>query len=202
MSGKLQETEVKLYVPDLTALAERIEQAGGSLTAPRILERNTRYDNAYGDFADSGTVLRLRQDSRVRLTYKDGERVVGQFGATRFEAEVTINDFDTMEIILNRLGYMPAWKYEKFRTTYTLMDTEIVLDEMPFGNFAEIEGEDLAIGRVIERLELFEAPRFTVSYAVLFKIVRERLRVDFDDLTFKNFESVSIPSDFFTLLEL
>ncbi len=187
------ETEVKLYVHDLNAVARQLEAVGAVLTAPRVLETNVRYDNAAGGFNESGTVLRLRQDSRARLTYKDGERVAGEFGSTRFEAEVEVSDFETMEIILSCLGYYPAWRYEKFRTTYELDDCEIVLDELPFGDFIEIEGEDAAIGQMIAKLELGYAPRFTSSYSTLFKTVRSRLDLPFDDLTFINFEGLEVP---------
>ncbi|MBK8026929.1 MAG: class IV adenylate cyclase [Chloroflexi bacterium] len=197
MSDKLQETEVKLLVPDLTALARHIEAAGGVLTAERVLETNVRYDNEYQSLERDGSVLRLRQDSRARLTFKQGERIVGDFGSTRFEAEVEVSRFDIMEVILSNLGYLPVWRYEKYRTTYAFMDCEIVLDELPFGNFIEIEGEDKQIGQVITALDLWNATRFTVSYSVLFRRVRERLGLHFTDLTFKNFQGIEVPSETF-----
>ena len=82
------ETEVKLYVPDLAAVARRLESVGATISAPRVLERNVRYDTRTGDFNTTSTVLRLRQDTRVRLTYKDGESLQGEYGSSRFEAEV------------------------------------------------------------------------------------------------------------------
>ncbi|MBL8130269.1 MAG: class IV adenylate cyclase [Anaerolineae bacterium] len=197
MSEKLQETEVKLLIPDLAALASAIAAAGGALTAPRILEKNVRYDNASFDLEKVGSVLRLRQDSRARLTFKEGARSVGAFGSTRFEAEVEVSDFETTEIILKCLGYTPIWRYEKYRTTYTFMGCEIVLDEMPFGSFAEIEGEDDQIGAVLHTLGLQDAPRFTASYASLFRMVRERLGLPFADLTFANFQGIQVPSETF-----
>jgi len=30
--------------------------------------------------------------------------------------------------------------YEKYRTTFTIGSLEVVLDELPYGNFVEIEG--------------------------------------------------------------
>ena len=70
------ETELKLYMPFLNEVARKIEAAGGKLSAPRILERNVRYDNAANEFAANNTTLRLRMDTRARLTYKDGERKI------------------------------------------------------------------------------------------------------------------------------
>ncbi len=194
----MQEIEVKLLVDDLERIARRIEAAGGVLTAPRVLERNVRYDNAAGDFAVSGTVLRMRQDTRARLTYKDGDKVIGAFGAARFEAEVEVSDYDQMAVILEKLGYHPVWRYEKYRTTYTLMETEIVLDELPIGRFVEIEGEsDAAIGAVLATLGLLDAPRIFTSYAVLFRIARDKLGFAMTDLTFEAFAGYTVPPDVF-----
>lgn len=196
MAG-LSETEVKLYVPDLEAVKARVEAAGGVLSAPRVFERNVRYDNAQGWLSEKGSVLRLRWDTRARLTYKDGKRVAGQHGSTRFEAEVEVSDFDTMEIILSKLGYEPVFIYEKYRTTYELDGTEVTLDELPYGDFVEIEGEDSAIGRVVSLLDLQGAHRFDNSYSVLFTHVKRNLGLAFDHLTFENFNGMTISEDAF-----
>ena len=197
MMQSLSETEVKLYVPDLDAVKARVEAAGGILTAPRIFERNLRFDDQKRSLSQSGGVLRLRWDTRARLTFKDGGRVTGEHGSTRFEAEVEVSDFETMHVILYKLGFDPGFIYEKYRTTYALGDTEVTLDELPYGNFVEIEGEDSAIGRVVAQLELGGARRFDNSYSVLFTHVKRNLGLAFDHLTFENFKDMAIPEHAF-----
>ncbi|MFN8452924.1 MAG: class IV adenylate cyclase [Anaerolineae bacterium] len=197
MASDNVENEVKLYVPDLAAVARRVEAAGGTLKAPRVYERNVRYDDAARSFNASGTVLRLRQDTRARLTYKDGERLSGEYGSSRFEAEVEVSDFANMETILGKLGYHPVMVYEKYRTTYALHDAEVTLDEMPYGNFVEIEGDEAAIRRCVEALRLHDARRMAASYTVLFKFVKRNLGLDFADLTFENFKGIAVPESAF-----
>ncbi len=46
------------------------------------------------------------------------------------------------------MGFMPALVYEKRRETWTLGKTEIVIDELPFGLFMEIEGDESGIREV------------------------------------------------------
>ena len=191
------ETELKLYVPLLNAVERKIEAAGGKLSAPRVYENNIRYDDADGELGASGTVLRLRMDTRARLTYKDGERLLGEYGSSRFEAEVEVSDFEDMETILLKLGFHPVMRYEKYRTTYQLEGAEVTLDEMPYGNFVEIEGDEDAIGRVVEKLQLHDAKRMSASYTTLFKFVKKNLRLDFDDLTFANFKGIKVPESAF-----
>ena len=145
---KLKEVEVKLQTPDLARVREALEAAGAALTKPRVFERNLRYNSADGSLMAAGNVLRLRQDDRAKLTYKSDMSVQSGI-VSRFEAEVEVSDFEIMDVILRRLGYEVALVYEKYRTTYELDGAEIVLDELPYGSFTEIEGDAETIERVV-----------------------------------------------------
>jgi adenylate cyclase class 2 len=188
------ETEIKLHVPDLAAMEARLNAAGAELAAPRVFEANVRYDDADGRLRARNIVLRLRQDTRVRLTYK--EDLASADGSSdshsRFEAEVEISDFDAMATILDRLGYRPALRYEKYRTTYHLAGAEVVLDELPMGNFMEIEGEPAAIQQAIALLDIGHLPRMPASYVEVFERLRRALHLPFTDLTFANFDGLYI----------
>lgn len=190
------ETEFKLYVPNLDAVRQRLETVGAVLAAPRVFERNVRYENAAESFTPDGIVLRLRQDSRARLTYKDAATLTGD-AVSRYEAEVEVSDFDTMHDILLRLGFHVSMIYEKYRTTYVLSDAEIVLDELPYGSFVEIEGPGSAIEDARRRLDLTQAPAMQNSYTGLFERVRQGLGLTFRDLTFDNFRAITVPDDIF-----
>ena len=187
------ETALKLYIPFLNAVERKIEAAGGKLSAPRVYENNVRYEDASGELAANGSVLRLRQDTRARLTYKEGARALGEYGSSRYEAEVEVSDFAQMETILLKLGFHSVMRYEKYRTTYQLDGAEVTLDEMPYGNFVEIEGDESSIGRVVEKLQLHDAKRMSASYTTLFKFVKQNLGLDFTDLTFANFKGITVP---------
>ena len=155
---KLRETEVKLQTPDLALVRRALEAAGATRLKPRVFERNLRYDSADGSVMAQGIVLRLRQDEAVKLTYKDDASMVAGI-VSRFEAEVEVSDFEMMDVILRRLGYRVALVYEKYRTTWELLGAEVVLDELPYGNFTEIEGDVETIERVVEVLGLGGARR-------------------------------------------
>lgn len=195
MSNHATEIEVKLHTPDLTAIQARLEALNATLITPRTYEHNVRYEDASHSLTPAGIVLRLRQDDRVRLTYKGANRHRTDGLSEREELEVTLSDFDTMQAILAQLGYHPHMTYEKYRTTYHLDSCEVVLDEMPYGNFTEIEGEPDAIQTLIQRLDLAHATRYTASYAQIFEHVRRHLNLDFHDLTFANFANINVPSD-------
>lgn len=185
------ESEVKLYVRDLAGIEQRLNQAGATLKAARVYERNVRYENAAHSLTEAGIVIRLRQDTRIRLTYKD-KKVVEDGVTKRFEAEVEVNDFDAMEMILGKMGYEPNVVYEKYRTTYLLDGAEVVLDEMPYGHFVEIEGDKDTIERVIDVLDLKSAKRYHESYLELAARVQNKLGLQAADLTFANYARVHV----------
>ncbi len=187
----MQEVEIKLYTPDLDLPRRALETAGALLKSPRVFERNLRYENAAGTLTAGGIVLRLRQDEKAKLTYKSGAS--SQDGIfRRFEAEVVVSDFDTMDLILQRLGYEVALIYEKYRTTYALGDAEIVLDELPYGNFTEIEADAETIERVVSDLGLSRFRRMTGSYTEIFAELKLQLGLTMRDLSFEAFAGLDV----------
>jgi len=197
MSDDYIETEAKFLVSDLESIRKQLEECGAVLVHPRTYERNIRYENANGTFTDNGVVLRLRQDNRVRLTYKEPVSQTEKGISQRFEAEVEVSDLATMDVILQKLGFRPFRIYEKYRATYIYLDAEIVLDEMPYGYFVEIEGASDVIHQVLYDLGWAAFPRFVETYLELFDRVKRVLDLQVDDLTFENFEGVMVPSSAF-----
>src|SRR3990172_1232689 len=133
------ELEIKLYLNDLPAFRQRLEALGAKLVQLRVHEVNLRFDTPEGSLTRSLQVLRLRQDTAARLTYKGPGEDTGGVRARR-ELEFTVSDFEAARALLEALGYQVSLMYEKYRTTYDLDGVYVTLDEMPYGDFAEIEG--------------------------------------------------------------
>lgn len=190
-----QEIEAKFYILRAAELQHRIESLGATLTAHRVHELNLRFDTPDRELHQVGHVLRLRQDTRARLTYKDSARI--DAGAlSRLELEITVSDFDVTRELLEALGYEVAFIYEKYRTTYRLGTAEFMLDELPYGNFLEIEGDPDALRSSAVNLLLNWATAIPDSYSALFETLSGRRGLGFRDLTFENFKDISIsPAD-------
>ena len=119
MSGNGQELEVKFYLDDLPSLEDRLKQLGARLVQKRVYESNLRFDTPDGDLTRSYQVLRLRQDTEARLTYKGPALNQGGVRARR-EIEFTVSDFKEARALLEALGYIISMIYEKYRATYEL----------------------------------------------------------------------------------
>ena len=186
------EKEAKFYIRNLKKIEQHIKDLGGIVIQPRVLESNLRFDTHERELSASFQVLRLRQDTRARLTYK-GPADPNSEVSSRLEYEVEISDPTTGRHILETLGYEIVTIYEKYRTSYSLDTVEISLDEMPFGKFMEIEGADAQqIRQMAIKLNLKWENRSSLSCLGLFSQVKERLGLSMRDLTFDNFSDLDI----------
>ena len=196
MGGNQQELEIKLYLSNLAAFQNEVEELGGKLVEPRLHEINLRFDTPDGDLTSSAQVLRLRQDTAARMTYKGPGEAVGGVYARR-EIEFTVSDYQSAQLLLETLGFQVSLMYEKYRTTYSLEGLQVTLDEMPYGNFTEIEGSDpSAIRAAAVKLGVNWEARILESYTSLFDLLREKQNLTFRDLSFANFFELKIsPED-------
>ncbi len=187
------EVEVKFLVSDLQAVRARLAAAGARPVKPRLYEHNVRFDDDDGTLLQRGQLLRLRQDDGARLTFK-GPALAGQASEAkvREELETTVGDFETVAEILQRLGFKPQQVYEKYRQTFVLGHVEAVLDELPFGNFVELEGDEEQIRAAAQALELPWSSRILDNYLLLMARVKAYYGLPFDDLTFANFAGIEV----------
>jgi len=179
------EIEAKFWIPDLEAFRARLVDAGGQVVVPRLLEHNERFDATDGRLRRSGEVLRLRRDRRQTLTYK---RALAS-PEIRAENEIEVDDLEAARNLLLGLGYVPIFIYEKYREVLALDDTQVMLDELPFGTFVEIEGPSLeSIGRVAARVGLDWDQRVARSYLSIFEALRLRLGLAASNATFNELQ--------------
>jgi len=189
------ELEVKFYQPGLAGLEVLLQGLGAQLVQPRTHEVNLRFDTADGELTKSLRVLRLRQDSAARVTYKGPGIVVGGV-KMRQELEFTVSDFDTAQKLFEALGYHVAMMYEKYRATYAFEGVLVTLDEMPYGNFIEIEGPHSALIRAAaDRLGLNWETRILDSYIALFDRLKAKMGLSFNDLSFANFAALAVSAE-------
>ncbi|HJR80547.1 MAG TPA: class IV adenylate cyclase [Anaerolineales bacterium] len=191
-----QETEAKFYIQDLDKIAARLQGLEARLIQARVLETNIRFDLPNGQLVSERRVLRLRHDSESRLTYKSAS-INDQGVLSRTEIEFIVQDFEKAKQFLQALGYQSIFYYEKYRRTFAIQSSEgsihIMLDELPYGNFVEIEGETVdSIRQAADVLNLDWDTTIATSYFALFRRARKALDFSFRDLTFENFANIRV----------
>lgn len=164
------ETERKYRLSEkrLEEIIAKLNELGAEFDK-EVFEVN--YQHRGGEMDERGATLRLRKigDFTV-LTYKEKLKTDGGT-KQKIEFETSVSDVDATEKIIERLGYKLTAVYEKRRKYWKLDDVEVVLDELPFGLFMEIEGTEPEIDNAEKRLGLKEIereprgyPRLTVKH--------------------------------------
>lgn len=178
------EIEVKFRVSNLRTLARKLKAARFRLLTPSTHEVNTLYDLPGQVLRKRKELLRLRQyGSEWKLTHKSG----GKSGrhSSRRELETKIEDGKKMEAILRALGYSPSFRYEKFRAEWSDGKGNVVLDQTPIGDFAEIEGKARWIDQTAKKLGIGRDQYVMKNYATLFADWKQQTKSQAEEMTFK-----------------
>jgi len=184
------EIEAKFAVPRLDPIRSQLLDRSARLVLPRLQETNLRFDDADGRLGRDGKVLRLRTNHDTRLTYK----APGPDPEHRVEVEVEVDDAAAARQLLERLGFQVVVVYEKYRETYALAGAQVMLDELPFGLFVEVEADQLdSVRSTAEALGLHWSERLALGYLRLFESLRQRHGWSFRDATFANFAGLPTP---------
>lgn len=188
-----QEIEVKYAVSHHAALRQRILSLGGRQHQDRHLERNWRFDTPDRSLTSQQRVLRLRQADRATVTYK------GPLSTplARTEIEFEVDRPQAVNQLLQALGYQVFQIYEKYREVFALDEVEVMLDELPFGSFVEIEGAAVnTLQAASQQLGLMWDQRINESYLEIFARVREKLGLPIEQATFEAFRQIGAVTPF------
>jgi adenylate cyclase class 2 len=181
------EIEVKFHLPEIKPVRDHL-LAMGAIHCGRAFETNVRFEDASNSLKKKGILLRLRKDDRIRLTLKSRlPRTDPEFKIHR-ELEIEVGDFDICHSILQGLGFRPVQSYEKWRETFVLNNTNLLIDTMPYGVFLEIEGQKSHIRDIADRLGVKWEERILLNYLEIFEIVQREEGLPFSDITFENFK--------------
>lgn len=184
------EIEVKFYIADfMPQIRQRILDLGAK-AGDRVFETNIRFEDEARSLQKRNCLLRLRKDSKIKLTFKSAPQSADSQFKIRRELELEVSDFSTMNRILNELGFRKEQVYEKWRENFVLDSTLFCMDTMPYGNFLEIEGEKENIRPLAEQIGLKWEERILGNYLGIFAYIRHQLNLPFSDLTFDNFKTV------------
>jgi adenylate cyclase class 2 len=136
------EKKFRLTATQREAIVRRLGEIGAQHEG-EAFEENLLFDGPA--LKQRNCVLRLRRVAgKAIITFKERLPATSATKHQR-EEETLVQDGDALQRILDDLGYTPKILYEKKRDTWRMGGVEIVLDELPFGSFMEIEGSEIDI---------------------------------------------------------
>ena len=150
LGGKMEniEYEVRVLEIDREEIIKKLEQLGAKKVKD-VIQRRYVYDF---NPVQKHKYIRVRTDGiKTTLTIKHVEK--DTVDGTK-ELEITIDDFEKANEILNELGYKPKGYQESKRLEYELDGVKFDIDRWPLiPEFMEIEGNNPEeIYKMVERL--------------------------------------------------
>jgi len=158
------EKKYRLTLKDRRAIEKRLRKLG-SKPKPLEHEENTIYRG--GNLGFGLRALRLRRvNGAAILTFK--ERIPTEsLIKHQHENETRVNNADATDAILRGVGFEPGLVYEKRRTRWDVGKAKVVIDELPYGLFMEIEASEREIKRVEKLIEAHVLPVVLETYPSL-----------------------------------
>lgn len=132
-----------------------------------VFEINEIYGG--GILKEMMAALRVRKiGNKTILTFKKRIHNASDI-KQQIEHETEVADAEAIEAIIQSLGFRKGAVYEKRRQSWRFNNTEIVLDELPFGLFMEIEGRisDITLAEILLEVEDFEVVQETYPQLTL-----------------------------------
>jgi len=167
------EIEIKLRITDIRAIQRKIKSLAAT-SQPRVQEQNTLYDTAQSHLRRHKMLLRVRietpdnrSNERVILTVKAPPHSQPKRPRykVRAEREQSVPQSSRQYAkALTSLGFRPAFRYDKFRTTFHLRNLHLDLDETPAGIYLELEGHPKAIDRAAKALGFTKKAYLRATY--------------------------------------
>jgi adenylate cyclase, class 2 len=191
MSGA-NEIEIKFKVGDIGGLAGRLRELGLHEITPRTHEMNVLFDLPGRPLRSRGELLRLRKygDTWI-LTHKSKSKDAEGRHKHRIETETRVENGTAMEGILRALHFESCFRYEKFRAEWKGEQGQVVIDETPIGNFAEIEGPPEWIDSVARELGIEHKNYITDNYSSLFANWKRQTGSKAEEMTFEAVDQTS-----------
>ena len=152
----MREVELKAVVDDLADTRKRLEKAGAKLVFEGSLS-DRRYDVESRELAERDEVLRVRRyqapgSSKTYLDWK-GPTEIQDVYKIREEISTLIEDFDSLEQMLARLGFVVTMEIDREVAQYELGGATIRFETYPRRDvLVEVEGEPDSIEQAIEAL--------------------------------------------------
>lgn len=193
-AGRHRETEIKIRIEHPGQLEAQLRRWGFVRVHPKALEDNILLDTPDRALRQKRCILRLRRyGKRWTITYK-GTPDQDRYFKSRVEFETALDDPGAMRALLGALGFVPVFRYQKYRTEYGLWQggrrgkpaLDVALDETPIGNYMELEGSRRRIDWLARKLGYSRQDYLTASYGALYLEDCARRRKKPQDMVFRS----------------
>ena len=174
------EKEIKIKVENPLEITDKLRR-NGAVFLGGALEKTIRFDTENLDYEKNGKFIRCRSGFSNTITLKEKIKEATSDVRARKETEFEIQDIDKMQYILETLGLTYTRTMEKYRQQWKLGNVDITIDELCFGIYMEIEGEESEIYKTCEILGIDPEKKILVTYWDLWKEITNNKDIVFPE---------------------
>lgn len=189
------ETEVKIKIENFDKfLSDLISK--GAVFKGKDFQKTIRMDTPNFDLEKRKMFLRVRSGLGNTVTLKIRKEENKNY-KIRNEHETKVGDINMMVKIFSILGFSKSFIFEKYRADFKHKNVKISLDELPFGIYAEFEGNEKDINLTLKEFGFNKNKRIISTYWFLFDEYNKEHNLTGKHIIFpKYFKSKIMQTDF------
>lgn len=157
------EKQVKYKINNFDYISKRLIEIE-AIFIGGFMEKTIRYDNDDLKCSNNGIFIRTKSGMKNVLTLKEIPTDSSNTSFERITTEVEVDNINKIGYILEKIGLTKKFIMEKYRLFFKYDNVDILIDELPFGIYLEIKGEDNEINRVTKMLNIDEADLIKMTY--------------------------------------
>ncbi len=157
------EKQVKYKINNFDYISKRLIEIE-AIFIGGFMEKTIRYDNDDLKYSNNGIFIRTKSGMKNVLTLKEIPTDSSNTSFERITTEIEVDNINKIGYILEKIGLTKKFIMEKYRLFFKYDNVDILIDELPFGIYLEIKGEDNEINRVTKMLNIDEADLIKMTY--------------------------------------
>ena len=157
------EKQVKYKINNFDYISKRLIEIE-AIFIGGFMEKTIRYDNDDLKCSNNGIFIRTKSGMKNVLTLKEIPTDSSNTSFERITTEVEVDNINKIGYILEKIGLTKKFIMEKYRLFFKYDNVDILIDELPFGIYLEIKGEDNEINRITKMLNIDETDLIKMTY--------------------------------------
>lgn len=157
------EKQVKCKINNFDYISKRLVEIE-AIFIGGFMERTIRYDSDDLKYSNNGLFIRTKNGIKNVVTLKEIPDDVFNTSLERITTEIEVDDINKIGYILEKIGLTKKFIMEKYRLFFKYDNMDILIDELPFGIYLEIKGEDNEISKVTKLLNIEDNALIKTTY--------------------------------------
>lgn len=148
-----------------------------------FMERTVRYDNENLKYSSNDLFIRTKSGIKNVVTLKEIPDNEVSTSFERITTEIEVDDINKMGYILEKIGLTKKFIMEKYRLFFRYGNIDILIDELPFGIYLEIKGDDKEIDKITKLLNIENENLIKATYWDIYDKIKKNKKND--DIVFE-----------------